>query len=103
MGFGSSGELCSEVLEFLGDDDLRRVRRPMERFGFLISACVLENGGLVFEEYIQRRWCERPLAISNFLNRQNEDSFYEETVCNAEEGLQPYVSVLFYLIYDFNG
>lgn len=69
MGLGSSCELCSEVLEFLGDDDLRRVRRPMERFGFLISECVLENGGLVFEEYIQRRWCERPLAIFKFLRQ----------------------------------
>lgn len=75
MGFGSSCELCSDVLEFLGDDDLRRVRRPMERFGFLISACVLENGGLVFEEYIQRRWCERPLAIFKFLKQTKRRLF----------------------------
>lgn len=37
-GFDSSGELCSEVLEFFGDDDFRRVRRATEEdFGFLKS------------------------------------------------------------------
>lgn len=44
MGFGSSGELCKEVLLFLGDVDLRRVRRPTERFGFLVMrVCVFDG------------------------------------------------------------